>query len=224
MSSGVGAVRSLVVVATVVALGGCVAGGSLPGLVVGSGPARVEQRSVSAFTSVEVSHGIRLELVQGTPTAVSVKAQPNILPLISTKVSGETLEIDATHGFSTSDGVLVSVTAPSVQAVSLSGGAHGSASKIDVPRFEVNASGGAVLTAAGRSDVLDLSASGGVIVECGNLATTDATVELSGGVKAKVWATQSVKGSASGGVALTLRGDPGVVEVTTSGGSAVVRS
>jgi hypothetical protein len=119
--------------------------------------------------------------------------------------------------------VLVSVTAPAVRELTLSGGVQGTASKIDVPHLTVEASGGAIMTFSGRAGVLDLSASGGAIMEAGDLACTDASVDLSGGVKATVAASGSVKGNASGGVVLTVRGGPQAVDVNTSGGAVVVR-
>jgi Putative auto-transporter adhesin, head GIN domain len=208
--------------AGVLTLAGCFVGGTGGG-VAGSGSVTVEERSVPAFSAIEVSHGIRLELVQGTPARVAVRAQANIQKVVTTEVSGGTLTVDATRSYVTSDGVTVSVTAPEVRDLRLSGGAHGSASKIDVPSLTVSVSGGAILTLSGRSDAFDLSASGGAIVEAGDLASTDASVDLSGGVKATVSATGSVRGQASGGVVLTLRGSPQVVDVTTSGGAVVTR-
>ena len=211
------------VAAAVLALGGCITVGSGPGGLVGSGSVTVEERSVGPFTAIEVSHGMRLELVQGTPARVTVKAQPNILGVITTKVSGGKLTVEATRGYATSEIVVVSVTAPAVRELTLSGGVQGTASKIDVPRLTVEASGGAIMTFSGRADVLDLSASGGAIMEAGDLACTDASVDLSGGVKATVSASGSVKGNASGGVVLTVRGGPQAVDVNTSGGAVVVR-
>ncbi len=82
-------------------------------------------------------------------------------------------------------------------------------------------SGGSRADLTGTAADLDLNASGGAIAELGALRTTNATIELSGGVVATLDVTGSLRGNASGGVVLTLRSAPKTSDVKTSGGAVV---
>ena len=85
----------------------------------------------------------------------------------------------------------------------------------------IQMSGGARTTLSGSTGNLDLTASGGALPDLGGLHATNATVDLSGGVVASVAVSGSLKGSASGGVVLTLTTRPASSQVETSGGAAV---
>ena len=78
-------------------------------------------------------------------------------------------------------------------------------------------------TLSGSTSNLNLEASGGALPDLGGLPATNATVNLSGGVVASIAVSDSLKGSASGGVVLTLTTQPASSDVETSGG-AVLRN
>lgn len=196
--------------------------GSPGGMVVGSGEVTSETRTVSGFTEVEAGGGIQLELTTG-PQRVVVKAQPNILEVTTTEVSGSRLKVETTSGFVSTDGVVVQISIPSLTAVALSGGASVSGAVGTVEDLALELSGGARATLTGKVTDLDLDASGGAIVELDTLSTTNAQVDLSGGVVATLNVAGRLAGSASGGVVITLSTQPSSTDLETSGG-AVVRS
>lgn len=189
---------------------------------VGSGDVVSRARTVADFTEVEAGGGIQVELASG-PRRVVVTGQPNIVDITTTEVAGSRLTIDTTSGFVSPDGLVVKVTTPRLTAVELSGGASASGSVGHAGRLSVRMSGGARSTVSGSTTGLDLQASGGAIPALGDLRATDATVDLSGGVVATLDVSGSIRGSASGGVVLTLVRKPAHTAVETSGG-AVVRT
>lgn len=196
--------------------------GSPGGMVVGSGDVTTSTRSVSEFTEVEAGGGIQLELTTG-PQRVVVRAQPNLLDVTTTEVSGSRLKIETTSGFVSTDGVVVQVSAPSLSAVALSGGASVSGAVGTVEDLALELSGGAQATLTGRVTDLDLDASGGAIVDLDTMPATNARIDLSGGVVATLNVWGRLAGSASGGVVITLSAKPSSTDVETSGG-AVIRS
>ncbi len=194
--------------------------GSTGGMVVGSGDVGSATRSVAAFTEVSAAGGIQLQLATG-PQSVVVTAQPNIIDITRTEVSGSRLTVDTTSGYVTAQGLIVKVTVPSLTAVELSGGASASGATGTSTDLTIRMSGGARATLTGTTRTLTLTASGGALPDLGGLRATDATVELSGGVVGSVAVSGTLKGSASGGVVLTLASQPTSTQVETSGGAVL---
>ena len=220
MTSRTRAVRALWwAVAVVSAVGACT-WGSPGGLVVGSGEVSSETRTVPAFTEVAAGGGIQIELATGEQQVV-VTAQPNILDITTTEVSGSRLTVDTESGYVTPRGIVVKVTVPRLTVLELSGGATADGAVGAVDDLAVALSGGARATLSGSTTDLDVGASGGAIADLGDLRATSARVELSGGVVATLDVTGALTGNASGGVVLTLRSTPTSTDVETSGGAVV---
>ena len=212
--------RALALAVTVAALpAGCNVG-SPGGMTVGSGDVTSVTRSVAAFTEVSAGAGIRFELATG-PQQVVITAQPNIIAITTTEVTGSRLTVETTSGYATPHGLVVKVTAPGLTRIELSGGASASGTAGASTDLTIAMSGGARATLTGSASNLDLEASGGALPDLAELPATNATVDLSGGVVASVRVSGSLEGSASGGVVLTLASQPASSNVETSGGAVV---
>ena len=121
-----------------------------------------------------------------------------------TRVSGDTLIIEYRSNFNVGvvgSGRVVEVTMPDLD--------------------DIDASGGADVTATGEVDSYRLDASGGADADLRDLTARAIEVDISGGADAEVFATGSVEGDASGGADLTVYGDPNRVIVDSSGGADV---
>ena len=196
--------------------------GSPGGMVVGSGDVRSDTRTVAAFTVVSAGAGVQVHLSRG-PQKVVATAQPNILDVTRTEVSGSRLTVDTTSGYVSAQGIVVTISVPELTALELSGGASATGDTGTTPAFTVELTGGARATLAGSTGRLTLTASGGALPDLGGLRAKDAKVDLSGGVVGSVAVSGTLEGSASGGVVLTLTSQPASTRVETSGG-AVLRS
>jgi hypothetical protein len=188
----------------------------------GQGEVTTEPRQVDTFTAIDVGGGIRLIAAAGQPQSVAVRAQPNILPLIVMEVSNGTLRVTSSERFTTTEGVEVNVSVPTLSALTLSGGSNGQASGIVGTELTVTLSGGSRLDATGTIESLTLNGSGGSRAELEQLAAATVAVDLSGGSVAIVQASQEVQGSASGGASLTVAGEA-TLNVQATGGASVVR-
>ena len=181
-----------------------------------------ETRSVPDFTSVTVSDGIRLHVTIGTPLSVAVEAPDAILPNIETAVEGATLQVRALEPFQTSETVQVSVVAPQLVAIALSGGSPGEVTGLDQPMLSAQLSGGARLIAVGTVEDLQAQLSGDAPGLLAELATSRATISASGGSRIDLQTREQVMGSASGGSMLNVAGGADL-QVVTSGASQVNR-
>jgi hypothetical protein len=77
---------SVVVVATVLVLPAC-------SVVTGSGQTESETREVSGFTRVDLSGSGEVTVVQGDVESLTVEADENVLPVLTSDVSDSTLKL-----------------------------------------------------------------------------------------------------------------------------------
>lgn len=171
---------------------------------VGSGDLVTESRSVGSFDGLDVSEGINVNLLvdPGAVPSVSVTFDDNLLSKLVTEVRGGTLVIEFDGSVSIlGSGRFVDVTVDSLDSIEVSGGAD--------------------LNGFGTATDYRLSASGGADVDLAGLEAANVEVDISGGANARVFASVSVVGEASGGAALTVSGDPDQSGIDTSGGANV---
>lgn len=171
---------------------------------VGSGDLVTESRSIGSFDGLDVSEGINVNLLvdPGAVPSVSVTFDDNLLSKLVTEVRGGTLVIEFDGSVSIlGSGRFVDVTVDSLDSIEVSGGAD--------------------LNGFGTATDYRLSASGGADVDLAGLDAANVEVDISGGANARVFASVSVVGEASGGAALTVSGDPDQSGIDTSGGANV---
>lgn len=214
--------------------------GSACTTIVGSGREMEDERSVASFQSVRVANGLKATVIIGEAQSVVVKGDDNIVPELQTVVEGGALIVKMPDRvtFSSSIGVGVTVTVPSLTGLQASGGSVVTASEIEAERFsltasggsvvsytgtsnrlEVDASGGSVLTLVGETDELVLSSSGGSVHKGKALDSRIAEVSASGGSSLTLAISERLKLSLSGGSVLRVKGRPEVTTSSLSGGS-----
>ncbi len=209
----------------------------------GSGVIRAEARPVTAFSELEVSGGLEVTVRRGDTPSVRVEADDNLLPLVRTEVKGDRLVVRTTarEGLSPTRPIQVAVTVPRLKALAASGGVELDLEAPTEPRFSVEASGGVELRAlsldvetltvsasggvqlelAGRAGQAVWDASGGVDVKAPKLLARTVTLDASGGCELDLSASEAVTGDVSGGVDVTIHGDPPKSRVRASGGADV---
>ena len=170
----------------------------------GSGNLVSEERVVDPFDSIDVSSGLNVELTvdPDAEQMVVVNIDDNLLDRLETRVDGRTLVVSiegVVNIFGSGRGV--EIVMPELVAIEISGGAD--------------------VRGSGVTDAYSLSASGGSDSDLEDLTARDVVVNISGGADARITASGSVEGEASGGSDLTIFGDPSSVLVDTSGGSDV---
>jgi hypothetical protein len=203
------------VVALALATTACDLGGTR-----GQGEVTSETRQTDTFSRIEAGEGINVSVGIGTASDLEVRAQGNLLPIIVTEVSDDTLRIHSSSSYTTSEKVEVILATPQLDRLVLSGGSRGSVDGLASEAFDIDLTGGSVVTASGAANTVSLDVSGGSVAEMGALTATTISVDLSGGSRAEVRATDLVSGSATGGSKVSVFGDADV-RVDTTGGSQV---
>jgi len=168
----------------------------------GSGEIVTEDRTVDDFQRIEIGSAVDVELVvePGAKTTVSVTYDDNLIDRVKTEVRSATLFISVDGNIAAfGDGRFVSVTVDSLEALEVSGAVE--------------------LRGSGEVTTYDLAVSGASDVDLRDLTANDVVIEVDGASEVSIWASQSVTGDVSGASDVTVHGDPGTVNVETSGAS-----
>ncbi|MBK7861281.1 MAG: DUF2807 domain-containing protein [Archangiaceae bacterium] len=211
------------------------------GGIVGSGNPVTQAREVEPFRRLVVASGIELTGTVGG-RAVSLKADDNVIGLVETVVTADTLTLrvrpdtwlaahtriiatvanDAFEGVEASGGssVRLAMTPISALPVSASGGSDVELTGVSSGSFEVQASGGSSITLTGAAMSGTAAASGGSDLHLRGVCLDSLELEASGGSNIDARVATALTGSASGGSTVTIVGTPSN-QVEKSGGSEV---
>ncbi len=208
----------------------------------GSGNIITETRNVSAFTKVNVSSSIDVDVQQGTQTEVVVEADDNLIKYIETTVVGNELKIRLKNiSIWNHATIKVHVTAPQFDGFNANASAEivgkntitstnkinigaSSSAKIDLqldaPSVSVNASSSADISASGRTKEVEVDANSSAAVKLYNLKAETATVAASSSADVSIFASIKInaKANSSGSIKYT-GGATDVVKTENSSGS-----
>ncbi|MEP6616617.1 MAG: head GIN domain-containing protein, partial [Ginsengibacter sp.] len=209
----------------------------------GSGNIRSEKRSVNQFNGVHVSGSIDVEIRHGDNLGVEVEADDNILTYVNTEVKNGILNVDYKSNMSFSDThAKVYVTASTLQQISSSGsaditdrdgiqsnglidvrvsGSGNITAQLNAPSVKAAISGSGNLVLKGKTRNFDCSVSGSGDARCWDLLSENTTISVGGSGNAHVYASVSLKATASGSGDISYRGNPQNPEIHTSGSGSV---
>jgi len=205
-------------VAAALGLAGCLMQNGVPG----SGHATTEARALGPFSHIELSGSADVEVSVGPVQSVEITIDDNLLPIIETKVDGDTLRIGSTKNYDSSLGLKVKIVAPSVEGFAVSGAVNLHAVGLAAKTFSLNISGAGNADLQGSVDALEVEVSGAAKIHAFDLAAKSVKLELSGAGNAQVTATESLNATVSGAGDVRYRGHPAKVSQDVSGAGTVV--
>ena len=204
----------------------------------GSGNVQTETRTVSGFDQVSLSGQGELILTQGEQESLEIEAETNIINLIETEVSGNTLHI------SIKDDNIVNPTKPikffvtmrEISRLDVSGAGSIAADSLETSMLTLDASGAGTInidSLSANSLMVDVSGSSSVTVagqatsqgvvvtgsgsyQAADLESEAVDVEVNDSGEAVVWANQSLNAEANGTGSVNYYGRP-IVSQDTSG-------
>lgn len=176
-------------------------------VLVGDGRIETEVRELPAFNSISLSGSGELRVHRGRQK-VTVSVDSNILPYVRTAVSGGTLEIGLkpTVGVLKMSKLIVEVTMPGLEGLSVSGSGDAFVDRFEGDSFEGAISGSGKLKAdlSYRAVAFTISGSGRIDLE-GRTADAKLRVSGSGDIRAKDFAAEEAEVSISGSGGIEIR-------------------
>jgi hypothetical protein len=210
--------------------------------ITGSGKVISAARPVDSFTKLESTCSADVVLVQGSPQAVLIEGEDNILPLIETKVSGGKLTISTKPNTSirTTQALIVHITVPELSSIRLTGSGNVDAKNLASASLdlEITGSGNIQIGSLGTPSLqAKISGSGDISIEGGNinsqtiglsgsgnfeaksLESRMADITISGSGDATLWVTDNLTANLSGSGDVNYYGTSGLDKRVTGSGS-----
>lgn len=186
----------------------------------GSGNVTTQAREVRGFDSVEFTGAGRLTIEQTGTDSLTVRADDNILPLLTSEVAGTTLRLgikpDASIGGV--ENITFAVTVKQLKAVTSSGAGEVTVTGVDAPDLSVTHGGAGKVGASGRATNQTVNLSGVGQYDGRDLMSQNTEVTVSGTGSAMVNASRTLLARISGIGSVKYLGDPKVTKDITGMG------
>lgn len=203
-------------IALALVLGTMVAGCQLVGghSITGSGKVATRRvyvgpgQPLAAFKKIKLEGAFDIETKNGPQSDIIVTGDDNLIELVECSVSGDTLTVKTSTGYSTSHPLKVAVTLPDLQALSISGSGKAKVNGLSAQdaAFSIDGSGDILVTGTAKSASGSIEGSGDI--DLSGLAAQKASASIDGSGTIRVNATDSVSASISGSGEILYRGAP----------------
>jgi hypothetical protein len=187
---------------------------------VGSGVAVTEYRELEPFSRVELA-GANIVMVRvGPAQSVAVTADDNLVDHVTTTVrSGSLLIADDVGSFSAKTPMMVTVSLPSLDGVTLSGSGAFTVEGVSGTDFIADLSGSGTMKASGTVDHLTAVLSSSGTVDLQDLVARSVIARLEGTGVMNVHATSTLDATLTGTGSIVYSGSPVVTTHDTGTGS-----
>ena len=207
----------LAMAAVLLVLSGC-------SVVSGSGQVASETRSVSGFTGIDLSGTGEVIIEQGGSESLTVEADDNVLPVLTSEVEGSVLRLGRKPRttVNTRNPIRYRVTLPVLTSLELSGSGSVTAEGLQLDALRVDISGSGTVSLAGSADEQTVEMSGSGRYDAAGLSSRSVEVDISGSGEATVAVTEQLRVDISGSGTVTYSGDP-TVDQSISGSGRLVK-
>lgn len=178
---------------------------------------------MAAFSEIDVGGVVEVRAAIGPTASVSLSGDSNLLPLVKTEVTGDSLRISTTRSVRPKNPLVATIVAPKLTSVSSSGASKVTLEGIDNEAMRLGCSGVCDLTAAGTTGQLVVELSGAGDVRLERLAAKTASVKVSGAGDVALGAVTELDAAISGAGRVSYPGDPVIKKSITGAGELVKR-
>jgi putative autotransporter adhesin-like protein len=209
----------MVMLVAAIAIVSAISGCSPPG-VKGDGVIMTTNRPIGDFSALVVNGAYKIKWTSGKP-ALTISTDQNLLPLIETTVSGNTLEIDQEKQLRPSKGITINLSSASLSEVRVNGAVNFTGSSLAGHDLKLECNGASSINVDGAITNFEVNLSGASKLNAESLRTQTAKVSLNGAAYADIAVSDSLDASISGAGLLTYSGNPKSVEKNISGAGRI---
>lgn len=191
----------------------------LSNAVQGSGKLKEETRKLPDFKVIELTGSANVTVRVGESPAATISIDDNLLPLIKTKVNGDTLQINTEKPYNSAQKSKITVTVPLLTTFILSGAGNVDIENVKGEKFKSSISGSGNMTVKGSANSELVSIEGAGSVNARELKAQDVTVSISGSGSSEVSAEKTLDVDITGSGNVAYFGKPKVTQHITGSGS-----
>lgn len=183
----------------------------------GNGDFASEQREIDNFDRLDLSGAFLVKVKIGNSTDLKIESDRNLLKYIKTVVKGNTLEISSKKDLRPKKKIVIYITTPELNDVSVSGANDLFVNGLKNDEFFVNLSGAGSVNVEGETDDLQVSISGAANLNAKDLIAENVSIDISGAADAEVYANESLNATVSGVGNVVYYGNPKSINPKVSG-------
>jgi len=190
-------------------------------MVRGSGRVVSERRDVHDFTGVALA-GIGTLMIEQTGTeSLTIEAEDNILPLLTSEVSNGVLRLGTRNNTSiaSTKPIIYHLTVKDLNNITVSGSGDVTVPDLKVTTLEGVVSGSGNVTVGGAVDTQHIKISGSGTYQAEDLESKEAEVVVSGSGDAVVRVSDTLDATVSGSGSIAYIGNPTVTERISGSGT-----
>ena len=150
------------------------------GTVKGSGNVQIEERSVGDFHGIRLIGSPDVHITVGGAPSLTLEAEDNLLPLISTEVKNGILEISSEKSFSSRKPIRVTLTVPELRSVNVLGSGDIMAEGVSGDTFRAMVKGSGDIELTGAVGHVEVEVLGSGDIELFGLEAVDGTATVKG--------------------------------------------
>ena len=213
----------------------------LPSCVIGSGDISTEERVIKDFDSISASSGINLFAKEGMEPSITIEAEDNIIPLITTEVKNGHLEIGKKKfiiSFVNKKPINVYIEFTNLNEIEVSSGSSISIDYIETDKLKINlnsgskadlniiaeeieiyAGSGSIIDIKGQIKLQEIQLNSGSSYNAEKLESQECIIELNSGSIARVSVRDRIDAEINSGSYLEYLGSPELILDISSGGN-----
>lgn len=186
--------------------------------IVGNDQVKTDKREVGMFNKLSILTMVDVDYFVSDKHRLELTADSNIISIITSKIKGDTLYIDANKSYSTQNKMHVKVYGPvDLQVITVEGSSDVNLQGITGDHFEINLSGTSNIKAQGKIQSLLIKTSGSSDANTKELLANDVTIITEGSGDAIVTANKNLDVKIDGISTITYFGHPTSVKKKIDG-------
>jgi hypothetical protein len=192
-------------------------------VVSGSGRVASETRQVSGFTAIDLTGTGEVTIEQGETESLTIEADDNVLPALTSKVSDSTLKLGRKPRaiVRTKNPIRYRVAVKELTALDVSGAGSVSAQNMTLQALHVDISGSGVVNLTGSAVEQHIEVSGSGRYDAAELPSQKVTADISGSGQVEVAVSNELQVDISGSGTVTYSGDPSVKQDISGSGKLI---
>lgn len=203
----------------------------------GSGESATEERELGDFNRIQLDVSADVTVTTGKKPHYKITADDNILPLILSRVSGNTLRISSQESFSSSRRIKIAIAVPRITSAEIQGSGNidikdvmkgqidlavsgsGNIEVKDVMKDQIDLviSGSGNITVSGEVARLKATINGSGDLHAGGLKSATTTITVNGSGDANVHIIDALTANVRGSGNITYTGSPSKVHTSVKG-------
>ena len=182
--------------------------GITSGCIEGSGKGKTDKRQASSFNSVLVDGAFDVNIEMQKKEGVEVSGDDNIIPNITTKVSGNKLIVSSNKSICPKQKLEVNISAPDIEQVRMEGSSDIIITGVNNKSLTVELDGSGDINVSGKTKKFAVTVSGSGNIHAKDLQAEDTSISITGSGDADVYAARKLDGAIEGSGNINYYGNP----------------